>query len=165
MAKRKQEREQVSNVPAIQQFFDLHGEYVTDPKQDLLVFEDGATCERQAKGFGLMVEPPDDEWERLQLAERFYRIKAKAAVREYDDFYNFLMGNGVGVEGVDTEEEKLAHLKKLQAKARSAQRRYYEAQERTNEVEPHWVGAKRREETDRLKRRSKFQEQVKKIKL
>lgn len=165
MPRKKRERQEISNVPAVQEFFDDHGDFVKVPDSTFVLFEDGAKAEFAQRQVGVMMPPPTDDYERLQLIEEYFAIKANAAIDRFASFREYLLGNGVGVVGVESEEEKIAHLRKLKAKASTARRRYSEARRARKEKTPFWMETKRKEKQEEQRSKSNFHKKVKSIQL
>jgi hypothetical protein len=153
------------NSALLKAFTKEHGRYVKVPDTYMLLFEDGAQCEVTSSGVGVQMPPPDDEWERAQLVADFYEIKANAAIEAFHQFQSYLEGNGCCPEGIYTDEQKLAYLKKLRAKARTAKANYRKASDEVNDLTPAWMIAKEREEARAAKRQEKFRSKFNSIKL
>lgn len=150
---------------AIKRFYAKHGNFVQLPDSQYVLFEDGALHENSSSGIGPLIPPPSDEWECAKLVAQFWKIKAEAAQDEFHQFKSYLNGDGWCPPGLDTDEEKLAYLKKLRAEAAGAAKQYRMAREEVDATTPAWLIRKQKDEAEERRVREKLRERANAINL
>lgn len=152
------------NTKARTRFYQKHGRYVVT-KEGPVVFRDGAIDENSGTGMGRLIPPPVDRWERAKNKCVYWDYRVRIATQEFVEFRDYLNGTGCPVPGVDTEEEKLAHLKKLRTRVQTTKRHLRDAKQAVTESEPEVIRHHRKMDADEERRHLDFMDEVDTIRI